>query len=153
MTCSLWCVLLVAVLVSGCTTGLAMRAMNGVGACPPDALRTAQENYGMLQSVRVGEGADRLQGLVAEREMVLHLRTGEVVKAELYRTGHPQCRNMPTEEDFTPVLVNELGLVSGMGNIAFAQTRARASRVEEVGAVAQQDSGWGFGDVMKAVLF
>lgn len=139
--------------LAGCTTGLAMKAMNGIGMCPPGAVHEANQVAALVGQLAVGDDARYLEGLQAERTLMLTLRSGEEVQARLYRTGHPRCRNMPTEQDFTPVLVNGQGLVVGIGEVAFHEFQRGAVRTQEVGAVEQPREPWTLTGMMKALPF
>lgn len=123
-----------AVTLTGCTMGLAMKGMNGIQSCPPEAMTAANQNYSVLLDVQPGQGAEVLDGLTADRQMKLTLKGGDVVEAYMYRTGHPSCRNMPTEREFTPVLVSGEGLVLGVGDVAFEHFRSQSLQVKEIGS-------------------
>ena len=112
--------------LGGCTTGLAMKAMNGIGMCPPEAVAEANQNFAVLSDLAPGQSVNALDGLTAERRIDMTLRSGERVEALLYRTGHPRCRNLPTEGEFTPVIVDGQGIVLGLGQAAFMQYQHQA---------------------------
>lgn len=140
-------------LLQGCTTGLAMKAMNGVGMCPPGAIQQANEVSAALGQLAVGDDIRVLEHMTPERRMVLTLRGGGDVEARLYRTGHPRCRNMPTEQDFTPVLVDAQGLVIGVGEVAFHHARSQSLRVVEVGGGDAAREPLTFSAMWKAMPF
>lgn len=118
-------------MLSGCTTGLAMKAMNGVGMCPPSVMQNAQQVDAVLRDVSEGTPVEALEGLTVERRMELTQRGGGMVNVLMYRTGHPRCRTMPTETEFTPVMVQN-GVVLGVGDEVFNQYRRTSSHVEDV---------------------
>lgn len=121
-----------AVALAGCTTGLAMKGMNGAAACPVGAVRDANQTFATLQNLHVGDSADMLEGLPVERRLALGQRDGSTLEAFLYRTGHPRCRNMPTENELTPVLVDGNGLVQGVGEVAFMEARRTATERKDL---------------------
>jgi hypothetical protein len=131
MSRKLTLLLAAAAALSGCTTGLAMKAMNGIGMCPPDAVATANQNFAVLSEVAPGQSANQLSGLTPERHIAMTMKGGDQVDALLYRTGHPRCRNLPTDGEFTPVLVDAQGLIVGIGPAAFEQYRAAALNVQD----------------------
>src|SRR5262245_25932323 len=95
--------LAVSPLVSGCFTTLAMKGMNGPGACPAEITATASANAYILQGLSPG---DTVQGLPEPQEKEsIALRGGENhVDVWYYRTGHPLCRGLPTgDEPYTMV--------------------------------------------------
>ena len=127
-----------ALALSACTTGLAMKAMNGIGMCPPSAMQSAQSVASVLQNLPIGSPAAELEGLTVERRLDLTQRDGRTVSALMYRTGHPRCRNMPTEEEFTPVMVQD-GQVVGIGTEAFNEARRTSRTIQDVTPEAPED--------------
>lgn len=117
--------------LSSCTTGLAMKAMNGIGMCPPGAISAAQQAAYVLDGVQVGSSVDALAGLEPERRINMSMAGASDVVALMFRTGHPRCRNMPTEEEFTPVLVQD-GFVVGVGMEDFRSFQIRSSHVRDM---------------------
>ena len=112
-------------LLSGCTS-VALNGLNGVGACPADAVRTASANYYMLSNLPPNANVNDLSGEPSERDR-LTMPNGRVVEVWSYRTGHPRCRNMPTDVEFTPVVVDPAsGAVLGVGNQADREFRTMA---------------------------
>lgn len=116
-----------ALALGGCTAGLAMKGMNGAAACPVNAVRDANQNFAVIQNLNVGDSADLLEGITPERRIALGMRDGTTLEAQLFRTGHARCRYMPTEHEFTPVVVDGNGLVRGVGEAAFNEARRAAS--------------------------
>lgn len=129
----LYVVFVSGIVLAGCTAGLAMKAMDGIGICPPSVMQNAQAVDGVLQGIEVGStSVSALEGLLVERQMAMTLRDGSGrVDALMYRTGHPRCRNMPTEEEFTPVMVKD-GVVAGVGMVAYQQFVMGSSDVRDV---------------------
>lgn len=139
MSLKLTLILATATTLAGCTTGLAMKAMNGIGMCPPEAIATANSNFAVLSELAPGQSVNALADLTPERRMAMTLRSGEQVEALLYRTGHPRCRNLPTEGEYTPVIVDSQGIVLGIGEAAFGQYhRAALTSEDETPQAASQ---------------
>jgi hypothetical protein len=110
-------------LLSGCLTTLAMKGMNGPGACPADIVPLASSNMYALQSASPGQPLSVLPE-PQEKERI-PLQGGESsVEIWYYRTGHELCRNLPTEQPFTMVLVDiQRGSILGIGQQAIAAYR------------------------------
>ncbi len=140
-----------ALALASCTTGLAMKGMNGAAACPVGAIAGANQNFGVIQNLHVGDSADMLEGLRAERRIALGQRDGSTSHALLYRTGHPRCRNMPTENEFTPVVVDANGLIQGIGDVAYLQARREATSSRDL--TPENDEPTTFVGMWKALPF
>lgn len=129
-----------------------MKAMDGVGICPPSVMQNAQAVDGVLQGVEVGStSVSALEGLLVERQMAITLRDGGMVSALMYRTGHPRCRNMPTEEEFTPVLAQD-GRVVGVGMVAYQQYVMQSADVRDV-TPDEPEEPMTFGRLYKSLPF
>lgn len=118
--------LLAVPLLSGCTS-VALNGLNGIGACPAAAVRNANTNYYVLSNLPPNPTVNDLAAAAPEDRDRLTLRDGRTVEVWSYRTGHPRCRNMPTEEEFIPVVVDPAtGAVLGIGSALGRQFRTQA---------------------------
>jgi len=113
--------LLSSLLLTGCTS-LAMEGLNGTGACPVDAVAVTTGNVSGLNGLTPGATVNDLSGLTGpEKRQKIRLMDGRSVEVWSYRTSYSLCRNMPTEEQFTPVIVDaNTGLILGVGTRAAA---------------------------------
>jgi len=106
--------------LSGCTMSMAMKGLNGVGACNPETFRAIQTNVSGLSNMPLPASIDTLNNYTTtpERTETLALRSGETAYVYYYRTGHPRCRNGGDEAEFTPVVLNASYQVLGIGPTA-----------------------------------
>ena len=117
--------------LSGCTMSMAMKGLNGAGACNPETFRAIQTNVAGLSALPLPASIDTLNNYTTtpERTETLALRGGETAYVYYYRTGHPRCRNTGDEAEFTPVILNSHYEVLGIGPTAHRlllnQTSAR----------------------------
>ncbi len=143
-----YAILLVAapLLLSGCTS-VALNGLNGAGACPADAVRTASINYYVLSNLPVNPTVDDLAAAEPAERDRLTLRDGRTVELWSYRTGHPRCRNMPTEEEFIPVVIDtSSGEVLGVGSQLGRQFRNMA--VARADLTPDPTSGTSYTDIL-----
>ncbi len=108
--------------LTGCTTGMAMMAMEGTAHCPPSAFQVAQYNAVTLQSVQAGDSRNILLSSIGIPEQVKEVTVskGDIFEVFFYRTGHKACRSMPTNEEYTPVVLKE-GVVIGKGQFFYVK--------------------------------
>lgn len=110
-------------LLSGCLTGLAMKGMNGPGACPADLVPVASANAYALQTASAGDPTSVLPDPQQKENIPL---TGGQSSVDIwyYRTGHPLCPYMPSPDAFTMVLVDtQRGSILGIGKQAVGAYR------------------------------
>ncbi|HEX2858630.1 MAG TPA: hypothetical protein VHP58_00265 [Alphaproteobacteria bacterium] len=110
-------------LLSGCFTTLAMKGMNGPGACPADLMPIASANAYALQTATAGDPTTVLPD-PQQKENILLTGGQSSVEIWYYRTGHALCPYMPSADAFTMVLVDtQRGSILGIGKQAVAAYR------------------------------
>lgn len=107
------CALCVLITASGCTTGVAMVAMNGFGYCSPTSFKQAQFKSGVLRNIYVGQPVSSFASRVGAPDKTRKIQTVQG-EAELweYRLGSEYCRNTSEE---TIVVISQNGVVQGVG--------------------------------------
>lgn len=102
--------------LSGCLTTLAMEGLNGIKPCPPGVANTAMSNAAVLDYAKPGDNVQVLSSLSApEKRHTVLLTDGTPVDILGFRTGHPDCRYLPTEEELTPVALTHDGRILAIG--------------------------------------
>lgn len=110
-------------LLSGCLTTLAMKGMNGPGACPVGVVPLASANMYAIQNASAGDSVSVLPD-PQEKEVIPLQGNQSAVEVWYFRTGHEMCTFMPTTEPFTMVLVDvQRGSILGIGKQAIAAYR------------------------------
>lgn len=115
--------LAVSPLLSGCLTTLAMKGMDGPGACPAEWVPIASSNAYAIHNASAGDPITLLPE--PQQREVIPLRGGQsMVEVWYFRTGHAMCPYMPTKEPFTMVLVDpQRGSILGLGREAVGAYR------------------------------
>jgi hypothetical protein len=107
---------LLALSLQGCGAALAMRGLEGHGYCPTGLHERAGYIYQYLNEISSNTPVETVVQTIGLPEV----RTQEVlsnksrVEVWHYRTGHENCRGLPTETDFSPLVVGN-GKVYGGG--------------------------------------
>lgn len=99
---------------SGCTTGMAMMAMNGFGACSPADFRHNEFRNTRLHTVSAGTDKDVLvqQFGTPEKEKSFKTRAGKIFRVMFFNTGAAHCRSYTP--DSVPIITYQ-GTVYGAG--------------------------------------
>lgn len=117
-----------ALFLQGCTTGLAMMAMNGVKHCSPEMLQTVQHNVSRLPYVQRGQPQHEAIALLGYGEVQNAILTRQgVYDVQFYRTGQWGCRVGTAENTLVPVVFYQ-SYVIGVGEEAYAPLRAYQER-------------------------
>ncbi|MDD9911826.1 MAG: DUF3192 domain-containing protein [Alphaproteobacteria bacterium] len=107
-------------LLQGCVGTLgsvAMQGLEGNGYCSPEVRQQAFQTHANLSYISQGAYVNNVlneAGLPEERLRVV-LKNKAVLDVWNYRTGHQDCRGLPTEEDYSPVVFQNKQVI-GVGN-------------------------------------
>lgn len=111
--------------LSGCLTtftSTALLGLEGNGHCPPELKQTAHQVAYDLETIPPGMHVSMLPPSLKmpEEKTKITLQRGEELDLWLYRTGHKNCRALPTAKAYSP-LVLQNGYVWGGGTAYYNQ--------------------------------
>lgn len=107
--------LLIALIVQGCAANVALTAMNGFGACSPDAFRQAQYRQSSISTIYRGEPKmSVLQKLGRPfKSFQFRSKNGQSAEALTFKNTAMHCR---TYADEKTLIIIQNGVVQGVGD-------------------------------------